>query len=116
MAKRFTFEDLNFKADPHLASKYQTSFIRTRLSFGEKYGLSIVRLPGKNTYEIGALVDGELTELPGITAEGDTVKAGLTPDDVSGIILKMQSISASNPIEEDVSSWDTIEETKEENV
>ena len=102
MATRFTFEDLNFKEDPHLAEKYQTTFIRTRLSFGEKYGLSIVRLPGKNTYEIGALVDGELTELPGITAEGDTVKSGLSPDDVTGIILKMQSISASNPKEENV--------------
>ena len=102
MSKRFTFADLNFKEDPHLAEKYQTTFIRTRLSFGEKYGLSIVRLPGKNTYEIGALVDGELTELPGITEDGDTVKAGLTPDDVSGIILKMQSISASEPKEEDV--------------
>ena len=32
MSKRFTFADLNFKEDPHLAEKYQTTFIRT-LSF-----------------------------------------------------------------------------------
>ena len=97
MAKRFTFEDLNFKSDEHIMR-----MIRTKLSFGEKYGLSIVQLPDSNTYEIGALVNGELTELPGITAEGDTVKAGLSPDDITGIILKMHSISASEPKEEDV--------------
>ena len=97
MAKRFTFEDLNFKSDEHILR-----MIRTKLSFGENYGLSIDQLPDSNTYEIGALVNGELTELPGITAEGDTVKAGLSPDDVTGIILKMQSISASDPKEENV--------------
>ena len=97
MAKRFTFEDLNFKPDEHIMR-----MIRTKLSVGEKYGLSIVQLPDSNTYEIGALVNGELTELPGITAEGDTVKAGLSPDDITGIILKMQSISASDPKEENV--------------
>ena len=95
MSNRFTFKNLNLKED-------NLGIQRTRLSFGPKYGLSIIKEPNKTYYEIGALVNNELTELSGITAHGDTVQAGLSPDDINTIIVKMQTISASEPKEENV--------------
>jgi len=95
MANRFTFKNLNLKED-------NLGIQHTRLSFGSKYILSIIKEPNKTYYEIGALVNNKLTELPGITADGDTVKTGLSPDDINNVILKMQTISASYPKEENV--------------
>jgi hypothetical protein len=37
--------------------------------------------------------DAKMIELPGITAQGDTVKGFLTESDVETIILKMQTIT-----------------------
>ena len=95
MRKRFTFDDLHF-------SEGLGGIMRTRVNFGPKYSLSIIKEPHKSLYEIGALMNGELTELPGITAEGDTVQQGLTPEDINFIFMKMHTISIEQPMEENV--------------
>ena len=41
---------------------------------------------------------GHGVELPGITAEGDTVKGFLTLEDVSGICKKMTVITGNDPV------------------
>ena len=74
------------------------------LDFG-KYHLSIIddgygREQGK--YEIAALdacdgVASGMTELPGITEEGDTVKGYLTESDVDAIITKLYTITGKEP-------------------
>ena len=46
MSNRFTFKNLNLKVD-------NLGIQRTRLSFGPKYGLSIIKEPNKTYYEIG---------------------------------------------------------------
>jgi hypothetical protein len=68
--------------------KYHLSIVQSDLSYGGKSGL----------YEIGvfAAEDGvasNMTELPGITAEGDTVRGHLTETDVNVIIKKMHTIT-----------------------
>ena len=70
--------------------------IQAILKFGE-YELSIIKSDfsygGKNGYYEIAVFKGEgQIELPGIT-EGDTVKGWLSEDDVTGILLKMVTIS-----------------------
>ena len=70
------------------------------LDFGN-YHLSIVDDgygADSGLYEIGvfAAADGvasNMTELPGITAEGDTVRGHLTETDVNVIIKKMHTIT-----------------------
>ena len=52
-------------------------------------------------YEIGALVNNELTELSGITGWRYSSSWTLA-DDINTIIVKMQTISASEPKEENV--------------
>jgi len=50
-------------------------------------------------FEIGVFGDCDsMAELPGITAEGDTVKGFLTPEEVNCIILKMQFLTDSAPV------------------
>ena len=74
------------------------------LDFG-KYHLSIIDDGyGRedNLFEIGAFEakDGvalSMTELPGITAEGDTVKGYLTESDVDAIIKKLYAITGTEP-------------------
>ena len=74
------------------------------LDFG-KYHLSIIDDGyGRedNLFEIGAFEakDGvalSMTELPGITAEGDTVQGHLTEADVDAIIKKMYFLTGKNP-------------------
>jgi hypothetical protein len=92
-------------------TKQQDMHIRTEdagrqivLDFG-KYHLSIIddgygREQCK--YEIAAFdacdgVASGMTELPGITAEGDTVKGWLTESDIDAIIKKMYSITGTEP-------------------
>ena len=74
------------------------------VQFGNDYQLSIIRHRGSMGYreglfEIGVFGDCDsMVELPGITAEGDTVKGFLTPAEVSCIILKMQFLTDSAPV------------------
>ena len=76
------------------------------LDFG-RYHLSIINDgygSADGLYEIGvfAAADGVasgLTELPGITAEGDSVKGYLTEADVSAIIKKMYLITGKSPVQ-----------------
>ena len=76
------------------------------LDFG-KYQLSIIDDGyGRDDYlyEIGAFAakDGvatDMVELPGITAEGDTVKGHLTKKDVDLIIKKLYTITTKRPIQ-----------------
>ena len=74
------------------------------LDFG-KYHLSIID-DGygreNNLFEIGAFnaKDGvafDMVELPGITAEGDTVQGHLTEADVDAIIMKLYTITGTQP-------------------
>ena len=74
------------------------------LDFG-RYHLSIINDgfgSDQGLYEIGvfAATDGVasgLTELPGITAEGDSVRGRLTEADVDAIIKKMYLLTGKNP-------------------
>lgn len=74
------------------------------LDFG-KYHLSIIDDgygSDRGLYEIAAFdacdgVASGMTELPGITAEGDTVQGYLTEGEVDAIILKMTTITGTEP-------------------
>ena len=92
-----------------LTKQHQKSFATEAggqiiLDFG-KYHLSIIDDgygSDKGLYEIAAFdacdgVAGGLTELPGITAEGDTVKGWLTESDVDGIIMKLYTATGKEP-------------------
>ena len=68
---------------------YQLSIICHRGSMGHRDGL----------FEIGVFGGCDsMVELPGITAEGDTVKGYLKPEEVSCLILKMQFLTDSAPV------------------
>jgi len=62
---------------------YELSIIKNEMSYGGSQGL----------YEIAVYMDDEQVELPGVTAEGDTVRGYLTEEDVNLIMYKMQLIS-----------------------
>ena len=64
---------------------YELSVVRHSGSYGNSNGL----------YEIAVFQDNQLVELPGITEEGDSVKGFLTEENVTGIMKKMISITAS---------------------
>ena len=74
------------------------------LDFG-KYHLSIIDDgygSDRGLYEIAAFnacdgVASGMTELPGITAEGDTVQGHLTEADVDAIIKKMYTLTGTTP-------------------
>ena len=72
------------------------------LAFGDEYELSIISGQGaystKNApYEIAVIKNGDLVEMPGVTAEGDSVKGYLTEADVGAIIKKMYLITGKSP-------------------
>ena len=72
------------------------------LAFGDEYELSIISGQGaystKNApYEIAVIKNGDLVEMPGVTAEGDSVKGYLTESDVGAIIKKMYLITGKSP-------------------
>ena len=48
-------------------------------------------------YEIAVFLDKEMTELPGITEPGDTVKGFLTEDDVNEILSSMTQLTKREP-------------------
>ena len=90
--KRFKFKDIKFKERKEPKGgiqailnygKYNLSIVRDRYSYGGKEGL----------YEVGAFQNNTMIELPCITEEGDTVKGWLSEDDITGILLKMVTIS-----------------------
>ena len=74
------------------------------LDFG-KYHLSIINDgygSADGLYEIGVFnaCDGVargVTELPGITEEGDSVKGNLTEADIDAIIVKLYTITGTEP-------------------
>jgi len=76
------------------------------LDFG-RYHLSIIDDgygSEQGLYEIGvfAAADGiasGLTELPGITAEGDSVRGRLSEADVGAVIKKMYLITGKTPVQ-----------------
>lgn len=85
------FDDIVMDYDPGVKGVYGS------VNIGE-YELSIVKHEGsyggeQGLYEIGIWKGDDMCELPGITAEGDTVKGWLTEDDVSCIIKKLHLIS-----------------------
>ena len=67
--------------------KYELSIVQNESSYGNKQGL----------YEIAVFKDNEQCELPGVTAEGDTVKGFLTENDVDVILKKMYLITGQEP-------------------
>jgi len=69
--------------------KYELSIVRNEMSYGNKKGL----------YEIAVFEDMYQVELPGITAEGDTVKGWLTESDVDSIIKKLYTVTMETPIQ-----------------
>ena len=62
---------------------YELSIIQNEMSYGGKQGL----------YEIAVFKGNYQVELPGITAQGDTVKGWLTESDIDAILLKMYTIT-----------------------
>ena len=74
------------------------------LDFG-KYHLSIIDDgygSNQGKYEIAAFdacdgIAGGMTELPGITEEGDTVKGWLTESDIDAIIVKLYTVTGTTP-------------------
>lgn len=98
-------------ADFKWMTKRQHKSIRTEdagrqivLDFG-KYHLSIIDDGygrDEDLLEIAAFnacdgVASDMTELPGITAKGDTVKGYLTENDVNVILLKLYSATGKQP-------------------
>ena len=73
--------------------------VSARAVYGD-YELSVVRYSGSygssnGLYEIAVFQDNQLVELPGITKEGDSIKGWLSEENVTGIMKKMISITAS---------------------
>ena len=78
--------------------------VQAVLQFGDAYELSIVQSDfsyggTKGLYEIGVFKNGDMTEMPGITEAGDTIKGFLSEDDVNAIIKKMHLVSGADPIQ-----------------
>lgn len=69
--------------------KYELSIIKNDCSYGGTRGL----------YEIAVFENSNMVELPGITAEGDTVKGFLTEQAVDAIIKKMYTITKKDPVQ-----------------
>jgi len=78
--------------------------VQAILKFGDAYELSIIRSDfsyggSKGLYEIGVFKNGVMEVMPGITAEGDTVKGWLTEKDVNTIIKKMYTVTMDIPVQ-----------------
>ena len=89
--------------DEYKFEKLYHGGIQARLMFGD-YELSIVKGQysyggDKGMFEIGVFKNGIMTEMPGITNPGDTVKGYLTSDQVKVIIKKMVLVTGYQPME-----------------
>ena len=83
-------------------SNFKFNPTQVLLNFGKKYSLSIINNghgKAEGLYEIGMFSKGVLTEMPGITIEGDTVRGFLTEDEVDIIIKKMVAITGADPVQ-----------------
>jgi len=82
------FKDLVFKEDPDIP------LTSARVDY-ELYTLSVVKERlNKGTYEIAILRDGVFVRLPGInTGSGDTVLRYLSEENVTGVMVKLASIT-----------------------
>ena len=69
--------------------KYELSVIQHEGSYGGPQGLFEIMVSDKS---------GHGVELPGITAEGDTVKGFLTLEEVGGICKKLSTITGNDPV------------------
>jgi hypothetical protein len=72
------------------------------VNFGNEYQLSVVSHASsyggdRGLYEIGVFKNNNMVEMPGITAEGDTVKGFLSESDVDVIIKKMHMVTGAEP-------------------
>lgn len=76
-----------FAASVAFGNQYKLSIIKHKTSYGGDKGL----------YEIGVYKNNDMVEMPGITQEGDTVKGFLTEQDVDGIMVKMITVTGSEP-------------------
>lgn len=70
-------------------SEFELSIIKSDFSYGGKQG----------KYEIGVFKNGEMTELPGVTNEGDTIKGFLSEGEVDSILKKMYLITGAEPVQ-----------------
>lgn len=94
------FKDLKFKETK------MPKGIQSLVSFGD-YELSIIKSDfsyGGNDglYEIAVFKGKGQVEMPGITAEGDTVKGFLDEEAVTGILKKMHFATGSEPKQVDI--------------
>ena len=76
--------------------------VQALIKFGPHYELSIVKSDfsyggSQGLYEIAVYVDNQMTELPGITQQGDTVKGYLKEDNVNDIIHAMTQLTKRDP-------------------
>lgn len=86
------FEDLKFEGSPE-------GIKRSRTQFG-RYELSVICEPGKSLYEAAVFDEhGAFCQLPGIHRKPadeedfvDDVLPYLTPEQVTGIMLKLQTL------------------------
>ena len=96
--------DFQWMTKPQHKSRVTEAGGQIVLDFG-KYHLSIIDDgygSDKGLLEIAAFdacdgVASGMTELPGITAEGDTVQGYLTESDVDAIIKKMYTLTGTTP-------------------
>ena len=92
-----TLLGLQFDTNPYLKGiqlvldfkKYELSIVQHDGSYGGTKGLFEIMVSDKS---------GHGVELPGITAEGDTVKGFLTLEEVSGICKKLSTITGNDPV------------------
>ena len=94
--RKVTFDNLIFRTD-------DDGIARARYGFGD-YQLSVIKIPEKKFYEI-AIFDEQknFVQLPGIHPQPideddyvDDVIAGMTPEEINGVMAKLQSIQLAN--------------------
>jgi hypothetical protein len=68
---------------------YELSIVKNEVSYGNAQGY----------YEIAVFKDVDQVELPGITSDGDTVKGWLSEHEVSGIMVKMHTLTKEQPVQ-----------------
>ena len=95
--RKVTFDNLIFRTEK------EDGIARARYGFGA-YQLSVIKIPEKKFYEI-AIFDEQknFVQLPGIHPQPideddyvDDVIAGMTPEEINGVIAKLQSIQLAN--------------------